>query len=108
MKPDAIAPSAGVTDVSQPRFFNRPLRPAMMPQPMRAGISGTKMFAIFRRKSLNGVAFFAFRAALIAAPCAASSAAAVVAVPVAAADSTEVAGSGRLRDPPQPASRTPG
>ncbi len=40
----------------------------MIPQPMSAGISGTKMLAIFRRNSLNGVAFFAFCCALIAAP----------------------------------------
>ena len=51
--------------------------PAMMPQPIRAGISGTKMLAIRRRNSLTGVAFFAFRPALRAAPWAASSSAVV-------------------------------
>lgn len=75
MKPEAIAASAGVMPGSQPALTSRPLIPAMMPQPMRAGISGTKMFAILRRKSLNGVAFFALRAALMAAPWAASSSA---------------------------------
>ncbi len=68
MKPDAIAARAGVTAGSHSRFTSRPLRPAMIPQPMSAGISGTKMLAIFRRNSLNGVAFFAFCCALIAAP----------------------------------------
>ncbi len=47
----------------------------MMPQPMSAGMSGTKMFAMRRRNSLNGVAFLAFRSALSAAPWAASSSA---------------------------------
>lgn len=40
----------------------------MMPQPISAGISGTKMFAIRRRKSLKGVALRAFRASFSAAP----------------------------------------
>ena len=78
----------------------------MMPQPMRAGISGTKMFAILRRKSLNGVAFFAFRAALIAAPWAASSAAVVV---PAARRPAAAAGSGAAARPSShQLSRTPG
>lgn len=47
----------------------------MMPQPIRAGISGTKMFAILRRNSLKGVEFFAFCRALRAAPLSASSSA---------------------------------
>lgn len=60
MKPAGIAARAGTTEGTQPRFVSRPFRPAMMPQPISAGISGTKMFAIRRRNSLKGVAFLAF------------------------------------------------
>ncbi len=75
MKPDAIAASAGTTAGSQPVFVSRPFRPAMMPQPIRAGIRGTKMFAMRRRASLTGVALRAFWAAFNVAPRAASSSA---------------------------------
>lgn len=54
--------------VSTPRLTSRPFRPAITPQPISAGISGTKMSATRRSSSLRGVALRRVRSAFSSAP----------------------------------------